>query len=236
VHGPKQPLVTCFHKFVFTNNKKQKKIQKLPLGQRQSKMSHGIPSVLVITDQKIIDACLKCIDIGSGSGKITDGTVEVWQCPTSIDQVHSADPKSSRDSRESKSKILLVSGPQYHEMCIVICNQLHPRRSKNFMDEECAPHWFWNGVNYIISKTTIDPSSSSSHMGDDIKKDQEKKEKEELKKSRPVYSECCICMDAEANSAFDPCGHMVACPTCASAQSACPLCRGAVSSRIRIFL
>lgn len=42
--------------------------------------------------------------------------------------------------------------------------------------------------------------------------------------------ECCICMDASANTCFAPCGHSVACGACADffLEKCCPVCREVV--------
>lgn len=52
--------------------------------------------------------------------------------------------------------------------------------------------------------------------------------------------QCVVCMDRPADSAVIPCGHMCACDSClravqASAMPQCPMCRGPVTSVIRIY-
>lgn len=47
---------------------------------------------------------------------------------------------------------------------------------------------------------------------------------------------CKVCLDAEVGVVFLPCGHLVACPACASALTACPICRTAIAGTVRTFL
>lgn len=46
---------------------------------------------------------------------------------------------------------------------------------------------------------------------------------------------CQICCTNEYNTAFIPCGHVLACAKCAAAQTKCPLCRKPFESIYRIF-
>ncbi|XP_040180274.1 E3 ubiquitin-protein ligase LRSAM1 isoform X2 [Rana temporaria] len=48
-------------------------------------------------------------------------------------------------------------------------------------------------------------------------------------------SECVVCMEREAQSIFIPCGHVCCCTNCGDALHACPLCRGVIAQRIRIY-
>ena len=46
---------------------------------------------------------------------------------------------------------------------------------------------------------------------------------------------CKLCEEAELNCVFAGCGHMVACIPCAEKVRNCPICREAITQRIRIF-
>ncbi|XP_077488826.1 baculoviral IAP repeat-containing protein 7-like isoform X1 [Amblyomma americanum] len=46
---------------------------------------------------------------------------------------------------------------------------------------------------------------------------------------------CKVCLDAEVGVVFLPCGHLVACPSCASALVDCPICRAAIRGTVRTF-
>nr|AAW21999.1 inihibitor of apoptosis-1 like protein [Aedes aegypti] len=47
---------------------------------------------------------------------------------------------------------------------------------------------------------------------------------------------CKICYVNEYNTAFSPCGHVVACAKCASSVTKCPLCRKPFTNVMRIYL
>ena len=46
--------------------------------------------------------------------------------------------------------------------------------------------------------------------------------------------ECPICFEPERSTALVPCGHIL-CRACAAAHESCPVCRAAVTSRLRLF-
>merc|ERR1712113_109740 len=51
---------------------------------------------------------------------------------------------------------------------------------------------------------------------------------------------CVVCLERRADTAVVPCGHMCGCETClkglqASKHAECPMCRGPVTSTIRIY-
>merc|ERR1712137_399856 len=57
-------------------------------------------------------------------------------------------------------------------------------------------------------------------------------------KSTPSVSECAVCMDAEVDTVFVPCGHMATCSTCAERlgkRPCCPVCRKRVKHMQRVF-
>ncbi|XP_077525651.1 putative inhibitor of apoptosis isoform X6 [Haemaphysalis longicornis] len=47
---------------------------------------------------------------------------------------------------------------------------------------------------------------------------------------------CKVCLDAEVGVVFLPCGHLAACPACASALTTCPICRSDIAGTVRTFL
>ncbi|XP_061554065.1 E3 ubiquitin-protein ligase LRSAM1 isoform X3 [Phycodurus eques] len=51
----------------------------------------------------------------------------------------------------------------------------------------------------------------------------------------PGSSECVVCMETGAQVIFLPCGHVCCCQVCSDALQNCPLCRGAISQRIRLY-
>ncbi|XP_056313989.1 E3 ubiquitin-protein ligase LRSAM1 [Danio aesculapii] len=48
-------------------------------------------------------------------------------------------------------------------------------------------------------------------------------------------SECVVCMELESQVIFLPCGHVCCCQTCSDALQSCPLCRGSISQRVRLY-
>ncbi|XP_061657614.1 E3 ubiquitin-protein ligase LRSAM1 isoform X2 [Syngnathoides biaculeatus] len=51
----------------------------------------------------------------------------------------------------------------------------------------------------------------------------------------PGSSECVVCMETGAQVIFLPCGHVCCCQVCSDALQNCPLCRGTISQRIRLY-
>lgn len=47
---------------------------------------------------------------------------------------------------------------------------------------------------------------------------------------------CRICMDATIDHVFFPCGHVIACGTCAKRCETCPLCRGVINEFRHVFI
>lgn len=48
-------------------------------------------------------------------------------------------------------------------------------------------------------------------------------------------NKCCICMEAEIETAFIECGHMVACLECSKLVTRCPICRKKVRKSLRVY-
>ena len=47
--------------------------------------------------------------------------------------------------------------------------------------------------------------------------------------------ECIICMEEPRQTVLMPCGHMLACATCAAQLDDCPTCRKRITSRVRVY-
>jgi len=47
---------------------------------------------------------------------------------------------------------------------------------------------------------------------------------------------CQICADADVDTAFVPCGHVVCCGSCAPRLDLCPLCKLVITHRLKVFL
>ncbi|KAM8872660.1 E3 ubiquitin-protein ligase LRSAM1 [Synchiropus picturatus] len=51
----------------------------------------------------------------------------------------------------------------------------------------------------------------------------------------PGGSECVVCMEQGSQVIFLPCGHVCCCQVCSDALENCPLCRGCISQRVRLY-
>ena len=54
--------------------------------------------------------------------------------------------------------------------------------------------------------------------------------------TNPITAECAICLDDSAEYAVVPCGHRCLCNSCIKAVSECPVCRGAMTAVLRVFI
>jgi len=52
----------------------------------------------------------------------------------------------------------------------------------------------------------------------------------------PATTECAICLDDDAEFAVVPCGHRCLCASCIKTVSQCPVCRGAMTAVLRVFV
>lgn len=46
--------------------------------------------------------------------------------------------------------------------------------------------------------------------------------------------QCAVCMEAERDTLFVPCNHVVACAGCAARVQTCPVCRAAIGSKLPV--
>lgn len=53
--------------------------------------------------------------------------------------------------------------------------------------------------------------------------------------TREDRTACIICMERPRNTALVPCGHYFGCHGCTLRITACPICRGPVAARVRVF-
>ena len=47
---------------------------------------------------------------------------------------------------------------------------------------------------------------------------------------------CVVCHERAREVAFDPCGHFVCCSECGERVLTCPLCRGTIDGKLRIYV
>lgn len=84
-----------------------------------------------------------------------------------------------------------------------------------------------NGPAFRNSHSPMARSSSSSGLEED---------EDEPNRKMDTNRTCKICYVNEYNTAFSPCGHVVACAKCASSVTKCPLCRKPFTNVMRIYL
>jgi E3 ubiquitin-protein ligase XIAP len=80
----------------------------------------------------------------------------------------------------------------------------------------------------ITSNNSFDTSKEKMLVDDEIPQEEDKKPINESKL-------CKICFINEYNTAFYPCGHVIACAKCASSVTKCPCCRQPFNNVIRVY-
>lgn len=87
-----------------------------------------------------------------------------------------------------------------------------------------------------IARRRTSKISSGSHPEADLSSAEAMLAAKAAKPSEvPETKLCKICYECEFNTAFIPCGHVVACAKCASAVTTCPMCREPFDSVTRIY-
>jgi hypothetical protein len=55
------------------------------------------------------------------------------------------------------------------------------------------------------------------------------------KQSLEDVTKCVVCLDAQRQNCFLPCGHVCACIECAKGLANCPLCTQHIASKVRVY-
>ena len=63
-----------------------------------------------------------------------------------------------------------------------------------------------------------------------------KKASRKRRREEECVRHCVVCHERAREVAFDPCGHFVCCSECGLRVSTCPLCRGAIEKKLRIYV
>ena len=79
-------------------------------------------------------------------------------------------------------------------------------------------------------------ASSGSESADAGEPELPKPEPPRPASTNPTTAECAICLDDNAEYAVVPCGHRCLCASCTKAVSKCPVCRGAMTTVLRVFI
>lgn len=135
--------------------------------------------------------------------------------------------------------VLLMRGPEYIEM---IKEKFDRPCAKDHNDEERARL-------RTLSSSPTPPTSSLSHestqhnnsnnidCSEEAPKIPEYNATQETNNKQLLEMRLCkICYINEFNTAFFPCGHMIACAKCALSQTKCPICRKNIEYMKRIYL
>ncbi|XP_060072845.1 E3 ubiquitin-protein ligase XIAP-like [Ylistrum balloti] len=88
----------------------------------------------------------------------------------------------------------------------------------------------------LVSNATVQGSSAQAVIPKDNSMEELKLHsltKENL--SLKLRSRCKICMEEDVCAVFLPCGHLVCCFSCASLLHECPICRGVIEDKVRIY-
>ena len=79
-------------------------------------------------------------------------------------------------------------------------------------------------------------ASSGSESADAGEPELPKPEPPRPASTNPTTAECAICLDDNTEYAVVPCGHRCLCASCINAVSKCPVCRGAMTTVLRVFI
>lgn len=114
--------------------------------------------------------------------------------------------------------------------------------------EKCDYLKLMKGQEFIKEVTAKNKSEVNKNMEntEDVENTEDKKEVMQPDKDNNVSNGCkkpildsrlCkICYENEYNTAFLPCGHIIACAKCASSVTTCPYCRQPFTSIMRVYL
>lgn len=136
----------------------------------------------------------------------------------------------------------LMKGEEYIVECLA--------KKENSSEQKCSdigpsnsPQPSTSGV--TSAATTSLPSSQSSSLCVSAEEDNSpiggsssgmEEDEDEPNRKLDTSRTCKICYVNEYNTAFSPCGHVVACAKCASSVTKCPLCRKPFTNVMRIYL
>lgn len=111
-----------------------------------------------------------------------------------------------------------------------------PRRSAGVRQRTPVASTSTSGGHGLARKMARRTQASGSHPEADLESAHAILAAKSAKPSEvPETKLCKICYECEFNTAFIPCGHVVACAKCASAVTACPMCREPFDSVTRIY-
>ncbi|XP_058829644.1 death-associated inhibitor of apoptosis 1 [Topomyia yanbarensis] len=155
----------------------------------------------------------------------------------------------------------LMKGEEYISRCLAKKDNPPQAASEQLQSPQdfgpsCSPQPSTSGVASSATTTSL-PSSQSSSLSTSVEDmnasgstlrnnsqsptDQTassgiEEDEDEPNRKSDTSRTCKICYVNEYNTAFSPCGHVVACAKCASSVTKCPLCRKPFTNVMRIYL
>lgn len=136
----------------------------------------------------------------------------------------------------------LMKGEEYISHCLAKKDNPSGQKSSD-VGPSNSPQPSTSGV--TSAATTSLPSSQSSSLSASAEEVNSpnggsssgmEEDEDEPNRKLDTSRTCKICYVNEYNTAFSPCGHVVACAKCASSVTKCPLCRKPFTNVMRIYL
>lgn len=137
----------------------------------------------------------------------------------------------------------LMKGEEYIVQCLAKKDNPSPSEQGSDVGPSNSPQPSTSGVTSVA--TTSLPSSQSSSLSASAEEvnslvggssSSMEEDEDEPNRKLDTSRTCKICYVNEYNTAFSPCGHVVACAKCASSVTKCPLCRKPFTNVMRIYL
>lgn len=125
---------------------------------------------------------------------------------------------------------------EQHAMWYSKCEYLKLVKGQKYIDEIQARK---NGQNESQQNGNTDEEVVAREEGENnLLVERKQACGEDDKEAKPLNDNrlCKICYEAEYNTAFFPCGHIIACAKCASSVTRCPYCRQQFTSVMRVYL
>lgn len=120
----------------------------------------------------------------------------------------------------------LVKGQQY-------IDEIQARKNGQTESQENG-----NSNDDVMAKEEVGFNNGNNLLGECGRNKAKAVQGEDDKEAKPLNDNrlCKICYEAEYNTAFSPCGHIIACAKCASSVTKCPYCRQSFTSVMRVYL
>lgn len=128
---------------------------------------------------------------------------------------------SERDTTPASSEVYTNDSP--------VAPKPKPKKKKKKKNKNSAATNDASSADVKTNDTSAAPAASANHIFNSVPTTTMLAENEKLKEERT----CKVCMDAEVNMVFLPCGHFVCCAECSQQLQKCPICRVCISGTVR---